>query len=445
MKHRKARLYPLALILFMLLVTGGLSAKGKINLEGLTEDLSKDAANCVTCHLKETPGIVAGWAESVMAEANVSCYDCHVVKKDSPMATQCAGIKDTNIYTTPMVSSNTCRKCHPKEVKEFLKSGHAALAGAPLIGNKKLDNLMYNLEGGKFFGNPHGSGMVDASRAMGCQVCHGTQVELGPDKKPLRMTWPGGVGTRYPDGTIGNCTVCHTRHMFSIAEARKPEACGACHLGPDHPDIEIYLSSKHGQMFTAHGDKWEWESPTGEWEPGDYIAPTCATCHMSGIGDLKSTHNINERLKWDMAHKRSEIRTGVRGDGKKGRPLMRQVCKNCHSTMHTDVTMEGLDNSIALYNSYWDRAVAMKKQLAGENLLKADPWKDPFQELTYYLWHHVGRRARHGAAMNGPDYAHWHGFFQMFQIIKDMEDILDYRLTHKKIEPLSPVMSSGPE
>jgi hypothetical protein len=35
-------------------------------------------------------------------------------------------------------------------------------------------------------------------------------------------------------------------------------------------------------------------------------------------------------------------------------------------------------------------------------------------EWTYYLmWHHEGRRARHGAAMMGPDYVQWHGFFEV--------------------------------
>ena len=31
----------------------------------------------------------------------------------------------------------------------------------------------------------------------------------------------------------------------------------------------------------------------------------------------------------------------------------------------------------------------------------------------FYLWHHEGRRARHGAAMQGPDYTQWHGFFEV--------------------------------
>jgi len=103
-----------------------------------------------------------------------------------------------------------------------------------------------------------------------------------------------------------------------------------------------------------------------------------------------------------------------------------------------------LDNSVALYNKYWAGAVKMKKELADKNLLGPDPWKDGFTELMYYLWHHTGRRARQGAAMNAPDYAHWHGFFQVFQVYQDMEAIHAYRLKTGKIEELSHVMSSGP-
>ena len=37
-------------------------------------------------------------------------------------------------------------------------------------------------------------------------------------------------------------------------------------------------------------------------------------------------------------------------------------------------------------------------------------------QWTYYeLWHHEGRRARHGASMMGPDYTHWHGMFEVAQ------------------------------
>jgi hypothetical protein len=31
----------------------------------------------------------------------------------------------------------------------------------------------------------------------------------------------------------------------------------------------------------------------------------------------------------------------------------------------------------------------------------------------FEIWHHEGRRARHGAAMMGPDYVQWHGFYEL--------------------------------
>ncbi len=418
----------------------------------------KEALQCIECHSKKMPGTVASWKESRMSHAGVSCYDCHVVDKNSPMASQCQGIKGTDIYISAMVSSKTCSKCHPQEVEQFLKSGHAKLASMPVMDPKKaggkLIKLQYHYEGAGFVDKltltldgktpKEGKPYTRASRASGCQMCHGTIVELGPDHKPINETWPGGVGTRYPDGSVGNCTVCHTRHKFSIAEARKPEACASCHLGPDHPNIEIYLESKHGQIFTAHGDEWRWDSAPDTWEPGDYTAPTCATCHISGIGELSTTHNINERLKWDLMHKKSVVRSGVRGDGMKGEELMKKVCINCHGSTHVQVQRTVLDNAVALYNRYWDEAMSMKKELKEKGLLKKDPWRDGFQELEYYLWHHVGRRARMGAAMNGPDYAHWHGFFQVFQVFMDMQDIYNYRIKNNKIEDLSTVMSSAP-
>ncbi len=447
----------LVLSLAILLGLSGPSwaAKGS-SKEGVYPNLSKtkelvikrgfspEALKCIECHAKKTPGIVEDWKQGRMAHAGVSCYDCHVVPKSSPMASQCEGVRGTNIYTSPMVSPKTCERCHPTEVEQFSKSGHAKLASAPVVEKKKFQKLMYHYEGGQFMGVSPDEDIVYASRATGCQMCHGTKIELGPDKKPIKNTWPGGIGQRYPDGGIGNCTVCHTRHRFSIAEARKPEACASCHLGPDHPNIEIYYESKHGQIFLTEGEKWRWDSPPDAWEPGDYTAPTCATCHMSGIGELKTTHNVNERLKWDLVHPRSVVRSGERGDGEKGRKLMEKVCINCHSSTHTKNIFSALDKAVALYNRYYDNAQKMINELKAKGLLKKDPWKDPILELNYYLWHHAGRRARQGAAMNGPDYAHWHGFFQMFQIYKDMEDIYNWRMKHNKIEELSPVMDTGP-
>ena len=450
-----------AVLLLVGLVTGVWAQSQNLNLAAkeivIKRGFTKEALSCIECHGKKMPGVMEGWRASRMSHAGISCYDCHVVEKSSPMASQCEGIKGTDTYISPMVSSKTCSRCHPREVEQFLRSGHASLASAAVMDPKKvaLQKLMYQYEGAAFMDNdtldlssgltPKGKApYVRASRAGGCQMCHGTQIEMGPDNKPINETWPGGVGTRYPDGSIGTCTVCHTRHKFSITDARKPEACGACHLGPDHPNLEIFYESKHGQVYHTQGDEWKWDSPPGAWEPGDYSAPTCATCHMSGIGELATTHSVNERLKWDLVHEKSVVRSGERGNGEKGEKEMRKVCANCHGRTHTDVQRKSLENIVELYNKQWAGAVEMKKVLADKGLLKKDPWKDGFQELMYYLWHHTGRRARQGAAMNAPDYTHWHGTFQMFQVYKDMEDIYDYRIRNNKIEELSTVMSSAP-
>jgi len=417
---------------------------------------TKEALSCIECHGKKMPGILESWRASRMASAGISCYDCHVVEKTSPMASQCEGLKGTKIFISPMVSSKTCSRCHPQEVEQFLKSGHAELASGAVTSPERagLSKLQFYYEGGGFmtqkkftwtWGTPkEATNFERAARASGCQMCHGTTVELGPDNKPINETWPGGVGTRYPDGSIGTCTVCHERHTFSKADARKPEACGACHLGPDHPNIEIYLESKHGQKYQVSGGEWKFDSPPDAWEPGDYTAPTCAVCHMSGIGDLATTHNVQERLKWDLMHKKSVVRSGNRGDGVKGEQLMLKVCANCHGPTHIKSQRDTLDNSVALYNKYWAGATKMKKALKDKGLLGKDPWQDGFQELMYYLWHHTGRRARQGAAMNAPDYAHWHGFFQVFQVYQDMEAIYNYRMKNNKIEDLGTVMSSAP-
>src|SRR4030065_871865 len=53
------------------------------------------------------------------------------------------------------------------------------------------------------------------------------------------------------------CDSCHTRHRFSAAEARRPEACISCHGGPPHPDDETYFHSKHGQRYLAQGAQWD--------------------------------------------------------------------------------------------------------------------------------------------------------------------------------------------
>ncbi len=193
-------------------------------------------------------------------------------------------------------------------------------------------------ESGHHFFNPHSptpgnpditevNGM--ASAFVGCQQCHGSKVALptqgwrqidfrrsetrreraaDQSRRPrLRSrspttaarsshpdTWPNtGIGRLNLDGSQGSCSACHSRHDFSPRRARQPENCGKCHLGPDHPQKEIYEESKHGVAFRDLKDHMNLDAHT--WVLGkDYTqAPTCATCHMSGHSrnDGKVTHD----------------------------------------------------------------------------------------------------------------------------------------------------------
>ena len=44
---------------------------------------------------------------------------------------------------------------------------------------------------------------------------------------------------------------------------------------------------------------------------------------------------------------------------------------------------------------------------------KTSNFDEEIEWTWFYLWHHEGRRARHGAAMMAPDYTHWHGMYEV--------------------------------
>ena len=46
-------------------------------------------------------------------------------------------------------------------------------------------------------------------------------------------------------------------------------------------------------------------------------------------------------------------------------------------------------------------------------LLKKPQFSSKLDFVWFELWHHEGRRARHGASMMAPDYTHWHGTYEV--------------------------------
>ena len=119
---------------------------------------------------------------------------------------------------------------------------------------------------------------------------------------------------------------------------------------------------------------------------------------------------------------------------KAARSDMLQVCSACHSGEFAKNYLSAADKQVELYNKYAHAASEMIGTLQKKNLMMKDPWADPAFRTYYYMWHHEGRRMRHGAAMEGPDYSHWHGVFQLQQSLKILQGIYNQRIKTGKID-----------
>ena len=238
-------------------------------------------------------------------------------------------------------------------------------------------------------------------------------------------------------------------------------------MGPDHPQIEVYNESKHGIAFYANRDNMALDID-GEWILGrDYsAAPTCATCHISGYMTAEgkvagNTHDVGERISWTLRpvistkmnlieyddgfkenypENKSLPRIGQRINTaervlqngelilkniyrtvsvitpwEERRGEMKAVCANCHSTGFIDNFYVQFDSLVTLYNDKFARvAQQFINDLTADGVLNPDaPFEHRVQWVFWELWHHEGRRARHGASMMGPDYTHWHGMYEV--------------------------------
>jgi len=181
--------------------------------------------DCVQCHQKITPGIVGDWQISKHSQNGIECSACH-----GDLHTSAADV-DKALIPTPQQFS----------------AGKHAMAWASYLAMPTTHELPMELREGM----------------KGCGGCHKVGLKSEEQIRQLKEEG-GGFG-------IASCDACHTRHAFSVEEARQPQACQTCHMGFDHPQWEMYSSSKHGvrallkQTGTIH------ESAA---------APTCQTCHM---------------------------------------------------------------------------------------------------------------------------------------------------------------------
>jgi hydroxylamine dehydrogenase len=398
------------------------------------KEISDETRECVTCHKKYNPGITQQWGASKHYRSHVGCYECHKADEGDPDA-YIHDDEKVKKHISIIVSPKDCANCHEKEAQQNSESHHVK-AGRILA---SLDNLLAEVvEGNSALiteGFPEGN---SSAAVLGCWQCHGSRVKVLDEGRLDPATWPNtGIGRINPDGSEGSCTACHARHQFSAAQAREPDACGKCHLGPDHPQKEIYDESKHGIQYAAHKEDMKLDNP--KWIPGEdfFSGPTCSTCHMGATRKQDVNHNVGLRISWNNrppVSVRPEITDEKMGSPsaavkwEERRDNMKDVCSACHSEDYIDAFYIQYDGLVTLYNEKFAKPGKALMDVA-KPLLKPAKFSNKLDWTWFELWHHEGRRARHGASMMGPDITHWLGTYDLAKtfytrMVPELEELI---------------------
>ena len=389
---------------------------------------SLSAQECVECHRKVTPGIVRDWEQSKHSK-DTECYKCHGIRHKSE--------KDVDKVLT--VTADTCANCHEKQVRQFKKSKHAFAWGTM-----------------KAMPTTHWKPMELIDGMKGCGGCHKIGLKSEEEIKRLKKS---GSGFGY-----ASCDACHTRHTFSVKEARQPEACSTCHMGFDHPQWEMWKTSKHGVRYQL--------KRLGKL-PKDSVAPTCQTCHMpkknhdihtawgflavrtnglapypgeskewwadrvtmlKGLGVLTPEGKPTPRL--DVVAKAQVARLSAK-EWDQERAKMLKVCVQCHSSHFAKSELEKGDRMIRQVDKLMAKAIKVVADLYKDGILqKPKTYSFAYPDLltfhdaptpiemrlfTMHLKHRM--RAFQGTFHNNPDYALWYGWNEMVQDLREIQEM----------------------
>jgi hydroxylamine dehydrogenase len=380
------------------------------------------AATCVDCHKSATPGIVTDWQLSKHGQGGIDCAVCH--------GNQHATDKDANKAQIP--SPDTCAACHDARVQQYKKGKHA-FAWAAM---KAMPTM-------------HWQPSIVTEGMKGCGGCHKIGVKTDAEIKEMRKASPG-FGT-------ASCDACHTRHTFSVQEARQPQACMTCHMGFDHPQWEMYSSSKHGARFSLKQNKVL---------PDTASAPTCQTCHMQqgnhevrtawgflavrlpmpddvvwtedrktilqALGVLDPAGNTTGRL--DVV-KGAQVARLTQEDWQKERDKMSVACNQCHSgnfakgeLQKGDQMIKEADHLMAeairlVASLYKDGVVTKPKtySYAFPDLLTFQDAPTPIETKLFVMFLEHRMRAFQGVFHSSPDYAWWYGYSELQRDLTDIK------------------------
>ncbi len=391
--------------------------------------VEEETPRCLECHREKKVGLSAirDWSRSKHAENDVGCADCHLPVPGVPdeIANTRSRCEDPRVRR--QVSPENCRDCHDEQVSQFEVGKHSlawvAMNAIPMT--QKLPKEILQ---------------------RGCGNCHS-------------------IGF-----ASGKCDSCHTRHLFSAAEARRPEACRTCHMGYDHPQWEMYSTSKHGSIYATEGYLWNWFQRLEEWfeKPLEARAdqprvPTCAFCHMpNGDHGVKTAWGF---LAVRLAEKdpewaawRNTIFQGLGVIDKEGKPTPRfqvvlagqvarlsreewedqrervlRQCALCHARSYAESILEQADRVIREADRLMAEAVEIVEKLYEDGILPRPtdrpPTVDllqfyevetPIEQTLYEMFLKHRMRTYQGAFHLNPDYLHWYGWAQMK---KDLAEI----------------------
>ena len=419
-------------------------------------------------------------ASTSLDKVAIGCAECHTLNPDQhPDTFDHAGYE---VHT--VVTPKDCATCHPVEAEQYGKN-LMSNAHVNLMKNPVFRSLADSSNGIQSFDNMQTT-MKDPdelTHADSCLSCHGTVIEvkgtevretfMGEMEFPVLSGWPNqGSGRINPDGSMGSCTICHTRHQFSIEMARKPYTCSECHKGPDVPAYPVYQVSKHGNEYASLGSDWEFAAVP--WTVGkDFGAPTCAGCHVSLVVDeegeliAERTHQMNNRLPWRIfgliyahPHPKSSDTTIIknraglplpteltgepvtehlidRNEQEKRRQVLQKVCLSCHSSAWVKGHWTRFENTLKTTNemtltatsvllSAWDQGVA-KGLAQGDSI-----FNEAIERKWVEQWLFYANSTRFASAMMGGDYGvHERGRWFLSTNIQEMLDWLRFKASEE--------------
>ncbi len=336
--------------------------------------------DCLTCHLRETPGVVRYWETSAHRDKRVSCAACH------------GNSYETNHEPgrTP-VTAAVCGRCHEKPAAGHKagKHGIGFRAGQACTRNETAQPvqgatcLRCHEEGSSLprIQTECARFLAQSSemRRRGCLVCHGIE---------------------------NRCDTCHTPHDTDPAIVRDPSVCAPCHMGPDHPQDEMWRTSKHGVLYYLKGNGY---------------APDCAACHMAG-----GSHDVSRGITMGLGgqpypeDRRSAERTA-----------MIKTCKRCHTRGFSRRSLDDADAIEKQARALVEEGREIVVALYEENLLQPAPDTRPPHPLSgavlelgsHMLYENLSRAETlffrmkkfyyvttyKGVFHQNADYAHWYG------------------------------------